>query len=320
MSRVRLTFAADAVVLIFLALPTPLLAQVKEVKDYAYLGVYTEPIRPGDDSSGLKVRYVVPGSAAGTMGLKKGDEIVALNDIIISDLPTFVRELRREKVGAKIRFLLRRGGEKVKLRGKIGSYVAHQTTVRKRIYGRPLLPLPPVKWWDAEKRKWIEKKSGLAHFEGKVGIIFSFDDCPRCTQKRYQPFIRMKPLLESQYPNVPLALVGLYQSEPQDERGESADRARKLFEAYPSPVPVGLVQFPAGSPPSPEEREERLYLHKHGIVVLDSRGKVRYTQIFGLPEQEFLAALGKIFKELDQGGKDPPPAGPIRKPPTRTGG
>ena len=305
--RVIFSLAALAVLS---ALPLSVAAQARRAppRDFAYLGVYTEPVRAGDEDSGLRVIYVAPGSAAGKIGLEKGDEIIALNDILIDNRTAFVKELRREKVEATIRLLIRRNGERLKLKGKIGSYLAHQKTLRKRMYGKPLPPLPPIKWWDAGRRKWVERQDGLAHFKGNISILFGFDDCPRCTKDRYRPFTQMKAALALKNPKAPLALAGLYQSDSQDEKGETARRAQAMFEKYPSQVPVGRVFFPDGTP-RPEEREKHLYIHNHGMVVLDTEGKVRYLQVFGLPREEFLKELEKLLQEVARTNKPAPGAG-----------
>ena len=84
-------------------------------RDFAFLGVFTEMIDKTKADSGLRIIYVYPGSAGDDMGLKEGDQIIALNDFLIPNRDRFVKELRKENIGAPIRFLLNRDGKKLKV-------------------------------------------------------------------------------------------------------------------------------------------------------------------------------------------------------------
>jgi hypothetical protein len=288
--------------------PAPAAAQIS---DRPFLGVTTEQIEPGDEKSGIKVVYVWPGSAAERLGLKVGDEIVALNDFLIPNTETFVQQLRREKApvpgdpgsGSTLRFIIRRGGERLKIKGKIGSYrqtmTAYQETVRKRMVGKPLPPLPPLKWWDAKERKWVERADPLSQLQGKLAVITAFDDCPRCTQHRYDKFVKMRQVLAQIQPDAPIAFLGVYQSDYQETREgreQLFDHAQKLFEKIPPSFPVAVAYYPGG-PLKPTERQEQLHILQHGQVILDPSGKVQYVQILGIPEREFLLAYQKLAQK-----------------------
>jgi len=67
----------------------------------------TDEIRSGldlaDDAQGLFVAQVIAGTPAAIVGLQRGDRITAINDIPVSDLPSFYRVLR-ERAGTELWF------------------------------------------------------------------------------------------------------------------------------------------------------------------------------------------------------------------------
>ncbi len=288
--------------LILLTAHVPVVAQ-QQPNDSPHLGVFTKPIRPGDLESGLRIAYIFPQSAAEAMGLQVGDEIVTLDDAQVPNRRELTKQLRSQnKVGTKVRFVIRRNGEKIKVKGKLGSWRKtmgnFQSVTRKRLYGKPLPPLPPISWWDPKAQNWAEKADGLAHLKGKLGIIFSFDDCARCVPKRYEFFQGLKTRGRS-LPLDPLDYVGLYQSSAQDEKGVTSEHAAALFKGKPPEFPVAVVLAPE-KPISPEERTKLLYVLQHGIVVLDREGIVRYVQIMDEPGHDFRKALAEIIKDLQK--------------------
>ena len=102
-------------------------------RDFAFLGVFTEAIDKEKTDSGLQIIYVYPGSAGDDMGLKEGDQIIALNDFLIPNRERFVAELRKENIGATIRFLISRDDKKLKLKGKIKSYKKTMGMIQDRL-------------------------------------------------------------------------------------------------------------------------------------------------------------------------------------------
>ena len=281
--------------------------------DFAFLGVNTEPVRANDANSGLRVVYLFPTGAAETMGLKVGDEIIALNDIIIPNRETFIEELRREKVGATVRFFVRRGDEKLQVKGKIGSYEKTlgrlQERQRKEGYGKPFdFEFPPLTWWDPEAKAWAKTpKDPKKLIDGKLSVIFSFDNCPTCREKRYTMLFRVAQAFQSQSD---FAFVGLYQSDAQEQKGKAAllDGAKGLFAAAPPPFAAAVVTHKGGKSPRGREREGKYFLYSHGLAVVDQDGKLRYLQILGVPEQEFGVAYTKLAKEVEDRAKGGEPS------------
>ncbi len=298
-------------------------------RDFPFLGVFTEPIDAARADSGLVVTYVYPKSSGAAMGLLKGDQIIALNDKIIPNREVFVAELRRENIGAKVRFLVRRDGLKVKVTGKLRSYqktmLEIQQLVRSRMVGKPLPKLPDALWWNGTKKAFEPRKDPLGGLKGKVGVVFAYDDCPTCTKQRYQWLTNLHLVLRQSRPDAPLTFVGLYESDAQltEDPKKYVERAAAFYKAdkvKPS-FPVGVAHFPKG-PPTPQEREKFLWIHNHGLVVLDPDGKVAYVQTTGVPQQKaFLTAvqglLMKHFPDATRSGKTPTPKSPEKKPPVK---
>lgn len=275
--------------------------------DRPFLGVTTEPVDAETPGGGLRIIHMYDESAARTMGLRVGDEIIALNDVIIPDRKVFVRELAAEKPGATIRFLLRRDGQKIRLKGKIGGYretmTRIQAKIRRRLIGHPLPDLPPTRWWNPETKTFAasEGPSPVEAARGRVVTLFCIDDCKTCVDRRYALFKSFQQRVDSVAQQVPFTTIGIYQSDAQDSeaKGAAARHARALCESKPPSFPMGLVTF-EDDPLPPEKREERLYLHNHGVVILDTEGKVRYVQVLGLPAAEYQSSLQAVLLEAMQ--------------------
>lgn len=307
-----------------IAAPGPHAQERSAPPDFAFLGITTEPVEKGDPQSGLRVTYTFPGGSAESIGLRPGDEIIAFNDTIIEDLGTFIELLRREKVGATVRFLLRRDGEQVKAKGKIGSYretMGHlQEKLRERLYGKPLPELPPVEWWDADAGEFSAEFDLRAHLSGKVGILFGFDDRlltreqlqRASTMRNWRKFSTMAKTLQKSSPDSPVAYVGLYRNDRQANQGEGVMRehARELLKASPPPFPTGVALFPESV--DDRVREDTFFIRNQGVVILDPEGNVAYLQVLDLPQQEFLRAFQRALSEAstrstaDGGGGEPP--------------
>ena len=262
-----------------------------QTRDFAFLGVFTEAIDKTKKDSGLRVVYVYPGSAGNDMGLKEGDEIIALNDFLIPNRDRFVAELRKENIGATIRFLLNRGGNKIKLKGKIKSFKKTmqmiQNRLREKYVGKPLGVLPKTLWWNSKTAMFDLRKEPLSPFKGKIGLLVAYDDCIGCRKNRITFLSQLFTRTRAAGDTLPLAFAGVYQSDTQLNKGGSKEclsNAAKLYTAEKPPFPAGIAHFPDGAP-KPNERETTLYLHNHGVVITDPLGKVAYLQVTGYPDQ-----------------------------------
>ena len=121
----------------------PVQQQPRQAPDRAFLGLETEEFGTGGKVEGIKVVYIYPFSAASEMGFQLGDVVFALNDVIIPDRKTFVREVRRNNIGGKLRFLVTRGTERIKIQGKIGSYRKTMEKLRSISVFSSILALTP---------------------------------------------------------------------------------------------------------------------------------------------------------------------------------
>jgi predicted metalloprotease with PDZ domain len=80
------------------------------------IGVTTE-----QDSGGIRVVDILPGSAAATAGVREGDYILAVGDIIVDD-PNFGERFRAQysnRAGAPISLRVRRGAETMTLQARV---------------------------------------------------------------------------------------------------------------------------------------------------------------------------------------------------------
>ncbi|MFP6633135.1 MAG: PDZ domain-containing protein, partial [Planctomycetota bacterium] len=270
-------------------------------RDFAFLGVFTEAIDKEKSDSGLQIIYVYPGSAGNDMGLMEGDQIIALNDFVIPNRDRFVKELRKENIGATIRFRISRDGKKLKLKGKIKSYKKTmgmiQDRLRTKYVGKPLETLPKTLWWNPKTAKFEPAENPLGAFKDKIGLLVAYDDCPGCQKNRVDFLAQLFLRTMGAGGTLPLAFAGIYQSDTQLNKGGSKEcltQAIKLYATKKPPFPAGIAHFPDGSP-APKDREKSLYLHNHGVVITGPDGKVAYLQVTGYPDQ---VAIQKTIGEL----------------------
>jgi hypothetical protein len=104
-------------------------------------GIETET-RPGGEP-GVFVAYIHPMSPAKEIGFQIGDELRAVNDVLIATPEAFVKEIRAQNIGAKLRFLIRRGGQDVRVEGRLGATRRRCSPTRR----------PSVRrWWESRSR------------------------------------------------------------------------------------------------------------------------------------------------------------------------
>jgi len=305
LSQLALRFLALA----FFASGADLLA---ETPDHAFLGLMTESKVEGDPKSGLRVTYVFPHSSAEEMGFKAGDEIVALNDVIIESLTQFMTELRRERIDATVSFLVQRAGESkwIPLRGKIGSYKRTMTKfeedVRKRLVGESLPKLPRVLWWDDKEKKLSDTFDLEKAVAGKVAIFYGFDSLmqpiPRPDNSVFIPsYLRFQETsrrLGQIIAKDSFVVVSLFRDERiLTEKGEEAmiAAAKEIFVANPPVGLGGVILFPEEM--EPREREDLFFLRNRGVALVGGKGKIEYLQVFDDPGPDFLRALQKALEE-----------------------
>ncbi len=288
-------------------------------KDFGFLGIQTEPKTPGDPKGGIVVTYVNPASSAKEMGFQVGDEILTLNDMMVSDRETFVDALRKENVNAKLRFRLRRGGETIPLTGRIGSYVktmkAFQEMLRKAYVGKPFPELPALTWWDPEAKRWAPQRDDWGRLRGKVAVVFSFDDCPSCTEVLLQRIADTKEALSSAALAGLVTSAGIYYDERPGKAGKDAcaKSAEALFLKVQPNFPVAVAHYPEDKV-SAQGREKQFLIHNHGVVVLDSKGVVKYLQILGRAGSEFSSAYKAEIAAAQGGAAATPQGSPEAKP------
>lgn len=262
--------------------------------------------------------YTMPQSAAREMGIQIGDELISLNDVILTDPETFTREVRKENVNAKLRFRVRRGGQELKIEGRIGSYdktmKAYQEEVRKRLLGKPLWKLPSLVWWNETTRTFEEKAGAVVAAPGKVTTIMAFDDCNTCKEKRFLRMKQMSTLLANRPGGELLAFCGIFYGDRAGlgTREANAKAAAALLAASPPGYPVSLAYY-AGDRPTAADRDEQAVVHSHGTVIVGTEGKVEFVQVIGEPEQEFGMALQKLL--LGAAGAAPPAGTEKSQPP-----
>ena len=257
-------------------------------RDRALLGLFTEAI--ADAEFGVRVTHVVPKSAAETIGLKRDDVVLAVNDVLLTDPTALSEEIRGLNIGSTLRFLVQRGDEKTNLQGKIGSFLktmeAYQASVRSRTVGKPLQAPPRIRWWNSQSKSWREDPTAFEKLRGSVTIIFSFDECKHCMSQKFGRFSlldqRLSPLGEA----APMKVVGIYFG-----AGKTAEESYKSMDAvlakHPVGFPLGVASYPEGEEP---RHDEQVLLHRHGVAILDTAGMVSFIQIHGNPGQEFVKA------------------------------
>lgn len=257
--------------------------------DRAFLGLYTESISDDPNTFGLRVTHVVHYSSASRIGIQLGDVVLTVNDVLLSTPEDLGREIQGLNINSRIRFNLKRGDEKLRLEGKLGSLqqtmAAYQSRVRKQQQGKPFPKPPAMVWWNPEKKEFEERKEGLSSLHGIPTILFSFDDCSYCQRHKYNKFGQLQKQLASlSTPDVQIA--GIFFKEGATKE-ESTELLKKLLAATPFDLPLAVAFYPE---PTKFDRDRNAVLHRHGTAVLDAEGKVTYVQIYGALESEFVQA------------------------------
>jgi hypothetical protein len=315
MAETRISFPFRWISLSVILAVYPASTAIAQSKDFALLGAFIEAIDKTKPDSGLHIIYVIPGSAGDEMGLKVGDEIISLNDSLISNRKQLIRMLRQEEIGSTIRFLVKRAGETIQIKGRIGSYLETMGKIqerhRKQYVGKPLATLPETLWWNRETMEFGPGKDLLAGFKGRIGLLVAYDDCRGCQKYRVEFLSQLFTRTKADSKTLPLAFAGIYQSDQQLRNGGSRQcltGARILYETKKPAFRAGIAHFPKGMP-TPKEREKYLYLHGHGVVITDPDGKVAYLQTTGYPDQEAIQkTIGELILKHFQ-----PPAKPGKK-------
>lgn len=298
-----------------LLLPTLLAAQTPPAPpppagpvESPFLGIQTELKNPSNPSGGVVVSYLWPLSTAKEMGFQLGDEIRTLNDVLITDPETFSREVRKENVGARLRFRIVRAGKDLKLDGRIGSrektFKAYQDQARKDHVGKPLPPFPALTWWNPTTRAWEDNANGLNALKGKIAIVMSFDNCKVCVESRYRKLSQMQALLAKAPGGDQLAYAGIFFDDRPATAGKENNlkTATELLTASPPTVPVAVAYYPAGKPTA-QDRDSQVLIHNHGTAILNPAGNVEFLQVVGVPEQEFTVTLQKLLLAQGEKGK-----------------
>ncbi len=264
-------------------------------RDRGFLGVSVETI---GKQEGIQVAYVFPGSAAELMGLKKGDQIVLLNDVRMRSSEQFSRELRDENVNATLRMLIRRDGERKRVRGKIGSYrktmAAYESKLRDRFVGKPFTAPPHVDWWNPEKKSWEKRPWPQEELTDALTVVFSFDSCAHCEKARFGKVSTMAQFLGQNTKDKKLRFVGIYFS-TRDDRDASLVAAKSMFEKMNPAFAVGVASFPEAEATA-QNRDDFAILYHHGVAVIASN-QVKYLQVVGPPEEEFWKAYRALLDE-----------------------
>ena len=91
------------------------LIQAQELKRQASLGASLEPQSQG----GFKIQSLSPKGSAEQIGLAIGDQIISLNQQIITDYPSLFEALKGKKAGQMAEFEVERKGKKIKLKGPL---------------------------------------------------------------------------------------------------------------------------------------------------------------------------------------------------------
>ena len=203
--------------------------------------------------------FTYPHSTAREIGLLVGDEIVALNNVLIKNRKSFVAELRNNNVGGTVRFIVRRDAKKVKLKGKIKGYRKTmgriQVDLRKGILGKRLPEQPPMLLWDPEAKKLVESKNALGHLAGKIGLVVWYDDCSYCQKKRFDFLAGLHLRSKSSPGSFPLGFTGLYYSDQLRDTSAKAnlEGAVSLYTTKRPAFPAGVVHY-SDSKPEPAQR------------------------------------------------------------------
>jgi len=257
--------------------------------DRAFLGLYTESLSSDPNTFGLRVTHIVPYSSAFRTGFQLGDIVLTVNDVLLSTSTDLGREIKDLNINSRVRFNVKRGDEKLRFEGKIGSFQltmsAYQAHVRKQQQGKPFPAPPAMVWWNPEKKEFEERKEGLSSFHGRPTILFSFDNCPYCLRHKYTKFGQLQKQLAS-LPTPDVQIAGVFFKEGATKE-QSTELLKKLLAATPFDLPLAVAFYPE---PTKLDRDRNSVLHRHGTAVLDAEGTVTYLQVYGALENEFVQA------------------------------
>jgi hypothetical protein len=268
--------------------------------DSAFLGLETRPKVEEGKNTALVVTYIFPESAAMQMGFQVGDEVLTLNDVLVGDPVAWRKQLGRENVNAKVKFRVRRKGQVINVKGRMGSRLktleAHQEKVRTEVTGKPLPPLPAAVWWNPETKSWEDRQDGMDFLRGKVAVVVSFDGCKVCRTGRLNRVSALKTRLDEQGKGESVAFAGVFFQGQPGKMGKEANvsAAAAMLTSFPPTIPIATAYYPDGQP-TPEQKDRNPLIHRHGVAVLDTTGNVQYIQTVGLPEQEFFGAVNKAL-------------------------
>ena len=289
-----LSFALIVFVTACLTGPTLLHAQKQPPKpDRGFLGVTSKNVPNGQ---GVEVTYIYPTSAAETLGFALGDHVFLVNDVRVKNQQDFSNELRGENAGATMRFVVKRDGKTVRIKGKLGGYqktmAQFEQRVRKEMLGKPLPKIPGLRWWNVETVGWYEKDTGINSLKGRVVLLFAYDNCPTCESQRFAPLTEWAGLLRKDaQSDDDVALVGLYFAQGNSSKvGQQS--ASILYEATEPKFHATFARYPKDYK---ADWAKQAFLQHHGMTLIDDEGIVRYVQILGRPgteiSQAFAAAL-----------------------------
>jgi hypothetical protein len=276
-------------------------------REPAHLGVQVELKDPADKKSGVVVIYVMPGSSAQEMGFQVGDEIRSINDVLVTDPETFIGEIRRQNAGSKQRFRLGRGGQELKVEGRLKSQEKglheYQEILRKTFLGQPLPEPPGIVWWDPAKKAFVERRDGLSSLRGKHVVLFSFDECAECKREKFDKLSLASAALSSVTPPPPVVVVGIFTQRDPVAKDKVIEAGTRYLTTNPPSIPIAAAYY--SGKPGPADREQQVLLQNRGVVLLDDRGLVRFLQVTGQLEADFGNAFQGLLRQL---GAVPPGA------------
>jgi hypothetical protein len=279
--------------------------EARPVTDQAYLGAQFQSGRPGQGPAGIRVNYVVPGSAAEAMGLRVGDQVLELNGVPVPTPLFLASEIKKQDIQSSIRFKVRRGREEIEINGRLGSYLETRKSFlehsRRELVGKPFRTVAEL--------VWPEGVDGIEALRGKVGVVVSFDSCQDCVENKWKKIRDMEEVLrKSGTGRSWLGFAGIF-----SQKGETYARnlvtMKRVLDRFPPRFPVAVARYRGDLLPDGSEGEEPL-VQDHGMAILDPRGNLLYLELEN-PGPEFLKAFQEAqdrFAPKSGGGAQPPPA------------
>jgi hypothetical protein len=278
----------------------------RPVTDRPSLGVQVASPRQGQTPGGLTLAYVYPGAAAQEMGFRSGDEILEMNGAPVTDRESFVKELQRQAIGAKVEFKVRRGGETITLSGAMGNFQRTRKAFLEHcraLVGKPFTPVASM--------HWVDGVDGLASLKGKIGIFISIDGCRDCLQGNWQKFRTAWKALKVQQ-NV--AICAVY-SDPDRPFAENLKARNFIEERYSAGFPFGVAKYPGDRPPSDSMGLEPV-VQGHGVAIIGPDGSLIYQEVSGFEpdKQDLMKVLQEAAKMLPAGQTPAPAPAPAPAP------